>query len=309
MPRPEGLRRAIRRMKRKTSRVLARRGIDGTCANDERDVQLPQHAFYLVSYPRSGNTWLLNSLVMLFGAMRSEARSSFRHYPVLYGTPRSDRFYLRAEDRVDMARPLVIKSHEEYEVHQRLYPRRKCLYLYRDPRDTLLSYYFYMKAFRTDEDVVFERIGGEGVLTAKTEQTISFDSEEFMDFLLKHASEWAAHVEAWLAAGGVFTLSYEELHRDFVDKLAAIAAYLDIQPVVELAKVEKEYVHQFRRFLTGDARQFFRKGIVGDWRNWFSEEHVGVVAAATGDLLVRLGYEKENDVGSPAASSSQAKKP
>lgn len=280
-------------------------GSEDVYAGDERDVELPQDAFYLVSYPRSGNTWLLNSLVMLFGAIRSEARSSFRHYPFLYGTPGPDHFYLRAEDRLDMSRPLVIKSHEGREVHQRLYPWRKCLYLYRDPRDTLLSYHFYMKAFSTEEDVVFDRIGGEGVLTAKTEQSISFDDEEFMEFVLKHASEWAAHVEAWLAVDDVFTLSYEELHHDFLDKLAAIAAYLNIEPVVGLAEVEKEYVHGFRRFLTGDARQFFRKGVVGDWRNWFSAEHANVVAEAAGDLLVTLGYEKGDNAESSAASSDQ----
>jgi len=296
-------------MKRHMSGIRIAPGSEDVCVTHHRDVELPGDAFYLVSYPRSGNTWLLNSLAMLFGAIRSEARSSFTQYPFLYGTPGHDQFHLRAEEPLDMSRPLIIKSHEEYEVHQRLYPRRKRLYLYRDPRDTLLSYYFYVKAFRTKDDVVFERIGSEGVLTAKTEQTISFNHEEFMEFLLKHASEWAAHVEAWLAADDVLTLRYEELHRDFLDKLATIAAYLDIEPVVGLAEVEKEYVHRFRRFLAGDARQFFRKGIVGDWRNWFSDEHASVAAEAAGDLLVRLGYDIDYDVESTATSSGQLAKP
>lgn len=265
---------------------------ENVSASDEGNVELPQHAFYLVSYPRSGNTWLLNSLVMLFGAIRSEARSSFRHYPYSYGTPGHNHFFLRAEDPLDMSRPLVIKSHEVREVYQRLYPKRKCLYLYRDPRDTLLSYYFYMKAFGADDDVVFERIGSEAVLTAKTEQSVSFDREEFTEFLKKHAPEWAMHVEAWRAPDDVFTLSYEQLHHHFLDKLAAIATHLDIRPVVSPADVEKEYVHRFRQFLTGDTRHFFRKGIVGDWRNCFSDEHTNIVAEAAGDLLVRLGYEK-----------------
>lgn len=39
----------------------------------------------------------------------------------------------------------------------------------------------------------------------------------------------------------------------------------------------------------------FRKGSIGDWRNHFTEEHKRVFKELAGDLLIDLGYERDND--------------
>jgi hypothetical protein len=39
----------------------------------------------------------------------------------------------------------------------------------------------------------------------------------------------------------------------------------------------------------------FRSGRTGGWVNHFSEEHKKLFKEITGDLLVRLGYEENND--------------
>lgn len=39
----------------------------------------------------------------------------------------------------------------------------------------------------------------------------------------------------------------------------------------------------------------FRKGIVGDWRNYFKEEHKRLFQENAANLLIRFGYEKNND--------------
>jgi len=44
-----------------------------------------------------------------------------------------------------------------------------------------------------------------------------------------------------------------------------------------------------------EAASFFRKGIAGDWKNVFTEQNRRDFKAAAGDLLVRLGYEKDDD--------------
>jgi hypothetical protein len=40
---------------------------------------------------------------------------------------------------------------------------------------------------------------------------------------------------------------------------------------------------------------FFRKGVAGDWKNVFTEKNKQEFKAAAGDLLVRMGYEEDND--------------
>ena len=42
-----------------------------------------------------------------------------------------------------------------------------------------------------------------------------------------------------------------------------------------------------------DATSFFRKGVAGDWKNTFTEGDKSIFKEAAGDLLVRLGYEKD----------------
>ncbi len=44
-----------------------------------------------------------------------------------------------------------------------------------------------------------------------------------------------------------------------------------------------------------DPRAFVRKGIAGDWKNVFTEQNKRVFKKQAGDLLIKLGYEKDND--------------
>jgi hypothetical protein len=39
----------------------------------------------------------------------------------------------------------------------------------------------------------------------------------------------------------------------------------------------------------------FRSGKTGEWKKYFTEDHKNIFREAAGDLLVRLGYEKNND--------------
>jgi hypothetical protein len=44
-----------------------------------------------------------------------------------------------------------------------------------------------------------------------------------------------------------------------------------------------------------EAASFFRKGIAGDWKNTFTRKDKEIFKAAAGDLLVQLGYERDQD--------------
>ena len=44
-----------------------------------------------------------------------------------------------------------------------------------------------------------------------------------------------------------------------------------------------------------EAASFFRTGIAGDWQNVFTEQERRDFKAVAGDLLIELGYERDND--------------
>ncbi len=254
-------------------------------------IELPPKSFYLASYPRSGNTWLMYSLSMLFSAIRAEARSSFELYPYVYGREDQDSFYFRTEYTIDKFRPLIIKTHESYDTYKKLYPPRKCLYIYRDGRDVLLSFYFYHKMFADKHSIVYEQIGTKQEVTTRTVKPVNFNSEEFSDFLRNHTYEWANHVSLWHEGEDVFPLSYENLYHNYDKVLSEIIAYLGIEPIKGIAEVAEEYVNKFRQHFNSSNQSFFRKGIIGDWKNYFTEEHRRLFLEAGGEVLIKLGYD------------------
>ena len=44
-----------------------------------------------------------------------------------------------------------------------------------------------------------------------------------------------------------------------------------------------------------DPSSFYRKGVAGDWRNYFTEEDGRIFKEEAGELLIRLGYEEDLD--------------
>jgi hypothetical protein len=44
-----------------------------------------------------------------------------------------------------------------------------------------------------------------------------------------------------------------------------------------------------------DPSSFYRKGVAGDWKKYFTEEDRRVFKEEAGELLIRLGYEEDLD--------------
>ena len=78
-----------------------------------------------------------------------------------------------------------------------------------------------------------------------------------------------------------------------------LLAFLELPADVALVK---ELLHRASfRATTGrepgqeDRSSFNRKGIQGDWHNYFTDDDKKIFKELTGDMLIRLGYEKDND--------------
>ena len=69
-----------------------------------------------------------------------------------------------------------------------------------------------------------------------------------------------------------------------VDSRATVA-----RPCVDKARFERW--SKGRKRGTEDSSSFFRKGIVGDWRNFFTDRDESIFREEAGDLLRELGYD------------------
>jgi len=100
-----------------------------------------------------------------------------------------------------------------------------------------------------------------------------------------------------MSASEVPVIRYESLLSNCAAELAELCAALRISINLDTAQGVADR-HSFAA-KTGrlrgveDRASFYRKGIAGDWRKWFTKEAAQVFDAYAGDALVELGYERD----------------
>jgi hypothetical protein len=238
---------------------------------------------FLVSYPKSGNTWV-RFLVANFVHPEQDVTllSADRFIPNVDGESR--KFFKQ------MPHPRVIKSH--YPFHPSY---KRVIYVVRDPRDVVLSqYYFQIK----------RGVLPEGFPVAP--YVSKFVAGEVCPY-----GSWGENVASWLAARRTnpdfVLIRYEDLLRHTSNELARMAKLLKIEPAPDrLARaVERSTADRMRRLekvegstwaSTKGTRQdmsFIRAAKDRQWRTDLPEACVAQIEEAWGGLMESLGYAGE----------------
>jgi hypothetical protein len=238
---------------------------------------------FLVSYPRSGNTW---TRFLIANLVYPKIPVSFANIEKLI--PDSASQSSRALKRTP--RPRIIKTHQYFD-HR--YP--KTIYIVRDPRDIALSYYdFQRRSRQIDDDYDLER-----------------HVDDFVSGRLNSADwgTWAENVASWVYTRGqrkeFLLVRYEDMIKDTSSELARIAIFLGMEPApaelqqaIELSsadrmrKLEKLEAHQWVG--TRNHRKdipFVGKARSGGWRTSLSRHSIQRIESAWGELMTVLGYE------------------
>ena len=256
-------------------------------------VTLPPNTFYVVSYPRSGNTWLINCLVLLLNGVRGED-SPYQLNTEAHGSA-ADGFQFWCEPRQHATQAICLKSHDDMVRFRQHHPPAPIVYIARDARDSLLSYYFFRQAYPTlaTEELSKTKIKGTEVLLSRGGVEPVFEAAGFAEFLRTEAPLWLAHVNSAQADAATCYLTYEEFKADFTRTLERVAAHLQLPQSKSCAEVEAVYYSGFKKIFSGSGRDFFRRGEVGDWKNWFTPVHARLLDQLIGRDLIRLGFETD----------------
>jgi hypothetical protein len=218
---------------------------------------------FIVTYPRSGTTWMQ----MILYQLTTDGNMDIPH--IAQHSPWFERSLQSRKGFAALPSPRVFKSHLPY----RAIPRGPCKYIYvaRDGKDVAVSYYH----------LYVSHMGYKGGFA------------EFFDLFLRgrtaHGS-WFRHVKGWWDhrhEPNVLFLRYEELLGDLEGGLRRIAAFcgLDVPPARWPAIVErcrfafmKQHEAQFDD-LTGQLWEqglhlnaFLRKGNAGGWKEHLNPE-------------------------------------
>jgi hypothetical protein len=183
-----------------------------------------------------------------------------------------DRFFHFLKDRLQPRRYLLEKSPRNVQRVERIreiFPQSKLIVIYRDGRDVVTSDKFFTRDY-----------GGQPFDFRKA----TLDWRQDMEAHLKHTDR-------------VFACAYERLLADGATVARELFQFLDLPHEDRL--IQDMLERSSFRFYAGreagqeDRKRFYRKGIAGDWKNHFDDEEKRVFKEVAGDMLVRLGYEKD----------------
>ena len=116
---------------------------------------------------------------------------------------------------------------------------------------------------------------------------------------------WSGHVESWLEAeADVHVMRYEDMkvtpQKTFTGAVRfAGLDYTEDQIAVALEKARFENLQKMEqnggfREKTVRSKVFFRKGVVGSWREELNDEQVQRIVNDHGELMRRFGYLSED---------------
>ncbi|MEJ5227787.1 sulfotransferase domain-containing protein [Thermodesulfovibrio sp.] len=259
----------IRPIKRLLDRTLGKRifstvGLLPITEFSEEDV-------FIVGYPKSGNTWMQNLVAGLVYGVDPEL-SPDTIIQELVPDIHYKRYYKRFKT------PMFFKSHSLPTPQF-----RRVIYLLRDGRDVMVSYYHFNKALR-GENFDFHRMVQDGVGL--------------------FPCEWHEHVEAWLANpynAEMIVVRYEDLKETPVETLLRICwfigedydkAYLHrLASKANFNKMrEKEIRYGWDDPLWPKEKFFVRRGQIGSYKDEFPQELLQIFLSKAGKTLEKLGY-------------------
>ena len=170
-------------------------------------------------------------------------------------------------------------------------PGRASVYIYRDPRDQLVSHVFYAKDIHTGHGM-HEYYNN--VLTSMEERlNVAIEGCDLPGLGLPSIWERYAEHLGWFERDDVLCLKFEDL---ILNKEKAIGDLLDYLEGfgVEFSVSRPQAIEVLSQSIKPKKSGTFRKGQPGNWKEHFTEENKRRFKAVARDLLSRLGYE-END--------------
>jgi len=247
-----------------------------------RDLDVFPDDVFLVSYPKSGNTW---TRFLIANLLYPERNPDFTNINELIPDPEA----LSKRHLARLRRPRVIKTHQYYHPNY-----KNIICIVRDPRDVAVSEYHFHRKRRVYAD--------------------NFPIEEHVRRFVAGEStlygSWGENIASWLATRAgtprFLLLRYEDMIENTVHELRKIAGFMGIEAPVErlTSAVERSTAENMRKLekeqalawsSTKETRQdipFVRAAKAGGWRNELPTGAVSQIEDAWGEVMEYLGYER-----------------
>jgi len=241
----------------------------------------------IAGYPKSGNTWIGYMLAYILGAkyidLHDPDSKPTNHKPTL------ELISGQLSHKSEYTK--VCKTHERYRYTDDpldIGSYDRIIHIIRDARDVVVSYYFFLYY-----NLPIAAGNPENILSQKSWFARKYN---FKKTVLNVAQEWLMHTISWQAFEGSKLIRYEDLHQNTATTLKSICNYLDIditEDRLQAAVSNFSFDRLSGGRMPGDehSTSFYRKGIIGDYRNHFGWIDTLIINRHCAKEMRKLGYD------------------
>ena len=169
-------------------------------------------------------------------------------------------------------------------------PERVNYFIYRDPRDLLVSQVYFATEMREEHGMhAYYRSLPDVATRLKAAITgINKDGLHMVSVRERYQG-----VFEWLEQPSVMCIRFEDLVND---RRATLSAMLDQveKTGYTIPTPREKSIEILEQAIQPKKSHTFRQGRTGGWQEHFSDEHKRLFKDVAGDLLVQLGYEQNN---------------
>jgi hypothetical protein len=170
-------------------------------------------------------------------------------------------------------------------------PDRVTFFIYRDPRDMLVSQVFFASDLYEEHGMhaYYRSLPDFG---ARLNVAIAgIDQDEARMVSVRQRYEGVLN---WLEQANVLCVRYEDLVNQRVFTLGTMLDQVE-RTGYRIPMERSRALTALVGAIQPGRSHTFRSGRTGDWKEHFSDSHKRLFKEVAGDLLVRLGYEQNND--------------
>ena len=246
-----------------------------------------------VSFPKSG-THLLDQILLGFSKVGPYSKRIHSFYAEFEGESGRKRSPEQALAWLDSLRPRDIASAHLFarpEAVERVCSSRFVPYfIFRDPRDVVVSHVFYvtdMEARHVHHNYY------QSLPEFDTRLKVSILGKPDTEIEFPNIAERFAPYVGWLDRNEVLSIHFEDLIDDRASALTRIMDHALARAPIRASR--QSILDSLESSINPQRSPTFRSGKTGEWKKYFTEEHKQVFKDVAGELLVRLGYEADNN--------------
>ncbi|XP_001632832.2 sulfotransferase 1C2 [Nematostella vectensis] len=252
-------------------------GVTRELLDEIKNLPVQEGDVFVATYPKCGTTWVSEIVWQIFNDGQIDKSDIIIRVPFLEAYPMIQKRGVFVNDNLtefyrSVPAPRVFKTHLHHHFAPMgidTTPKPKYIYVMRNPKDCAVSLFFHCKGMAYYKCDASWLEFFEAFIRGRVEEGLWFD----------HVLGWWKHHED----PNILFLKYEDMKKDLPRTVRQIASFVGRSPSEEViarivrqttfdAMKDGEQFYQRKRPDFKPGFKFIRKGEVGDWRNYFTDE-------------------------------------